>query len=172
MPEFAGLTPIQAEQVRASIVDTMASPRWNVGLISQRVRALLEVHGIPNASARADLIARTESAAIVSEYRVRQYQAQEAMRGREFLYRDAGVDDHRRTKLSKWIQERVGEGKPLREVISIIEEGISLAKAGAFSATGALRGVQGQSIVLPHGFRRRGLIAHFGERDTFVRVVK
>lgn len=168
---FAGLTAVQAAEVRQEVIRVMRSQKWSVPLVRDAVQRVLERTGIPHPDVRADVIARTETAALVSEHRLRVYRRQEAEHSRQFLYRDSGVNDHRRTKLSRWIQDTVGAGKTLPECIQAIEDGISLAKAGAFDRHGALRGVPGQPIVLPPSFRRRGFVAHFNERDTFVRVL-
>lgn len=170
MDAFQGLTAAQASEVRQSIVDVMRSQKWNVDLVRKRVLEVLQAAGLPDADARSQVIARTETAALLSEHRIRVYRAQEEARGKQFLYRDSGVNDHRRTKLSRWIQDTVGAGKTLRECLAIIDDGIQLSKSGAFAKDGALRAVPGQPIVLPRGFRRRGFVAHFNERDTFVRV--
>lgn len=153
-------------------MDTLKQPKWNVAKVQARLEPILARAGILDAEARASVIARTETAAIISEHRVRVYRAQEQERGKPFLYRDVGVDDHRRTKLSHWIQATIGDGKPLEACLRIMDEGISLAKAGAFAKDGALRGTPGQPITLPLNFRRRGFVAHFNERDTIVRVLR
>ena len=170
MTAFAGLTAEEGEAVRRQVLQTMSSERWSVARISDRVLPILQRAGLEAAKARADLIARTESAAVLSEYRVRIFEAEEQERGKEYLYRYSGVNDHRRTKLSHWIGQAIGDGKPLRDVLRIMDDGIRHAKTGAFEQGGALATVPGKPIRLPAGFQRRGFVAHFGERDSVVRA--
>ncbi len=171
MDTFAGLTAEQGEQVRQAVLETMSRDKWNVKRISDRVLPILRQAGIDAAKARAELIARTESGAVISEYKVRVFEQQERERGQEYLYRYSGVNDARRTKLSHWIGQSIGEGRPLRECLSIMDEGVRLAKQGAFEAAGQLATVPGQPIKLPAGFSRRGTVCHFGERDDLVRRI-
>jgi hypothetical protein len=172
MDSFAGLTPDDALRVRQAIVETMSSPTWNVADLEARIRVILEDAGLPDAASRAGVIARTESAVLVSEHQIRQYRQQEAAQGREFVYRMTGARDHRRTKLSWWVEDQVGAGRPLDDVLRIIEDGIELAKEGAFVKGGSHYATRGQPIKLPAGFQRRGFIAHFNDRDTALRVVR
>jgi hypothetical protein len=53
----------------------------------------------------------------------------------------------------------------------VMDEGINLAKTGAFEEGGVLSGTPGQPIRLPGNFHRRGFVCHFQERDSVVRVV-
>lgn len=168
---FAGLTAQQADEVRRHVLAVMSGDRWSVTRIRERITPILDSAGVAAAKSRADIIARTESAAILSEYRVRKYRAEEEERGKQYLYRMSGVKDHRRTKLSWWIQEQVGDGKPLDDVLRIMDDGIEHAKAGAFWEGGSLAGTQGQPIRLPAGFRRRGQTCHFQDRDQMVRTL-
>lgn len=169
MDTFAGLTPAQGEEVRHLVLDTMSSDRWSVARIRDRILPILHEAGVQGAAARAELIARTESAAVLSEYRVRVFEQEERDRGKEYMYRYSGVNDHRRTKLSHWIHQTIGDGKPLRDVLAIMDDGVRLAKQGAFEAGGAYGSLPGQPIKLPPGFERRGFVCHFGERDSVVR---
>lgn len=171
MDTFAGLTAEQGEEVRRLVLETMSSDRWSVTRIRDRILPILQSAGVEAAKARAEVIARTESSAVLSEYQVRTFEQQERERGKEYLYRYSGVNDSRRTKLSHWIDQSIGDGRPLREVLSIMDDGVRLAKSGAFEQGGSLGTMPGQPIRLPANFQRRGFVCHFNERDSVVRRI-
>lgn len=168
---FSGVSAEASERVKRVIVDSMTQPQgWSEQSIARRIQPILEAEGLQDARERASLIARMEPAAMAGELRLRQYQAMEEATATPGLYEMVGADDHRTTKLSRWIRARTKGGKPLDEVLRIIEEGIELSKRGAFTNDGAYAGVPGEPIRLPSNFYRRGTVAHFGERDVLRRV--
>lgn len=172
---FSGLTPFQSERVKAAIIEALNQPQgWSVKSIVERIQPVLVEAGFtPDlAAARAELIARQETASVASEWKLRLYQEAEEARGTtgQDRYKVVGAEDHRTTKLSRWIRSQVGTGKPLGEVISIMDQGISLAKEGAFSKGGSLSPTPGEPVKLPAQFNRRGFTCHYGERDTVVRA--
>lgn len=169
---FSGVSPQASEAVKRQIVDSMTQPQgWSEDSIARRIRPILEREGLQDAKERASLIARMEPAAMASELRLRQYMALEENTATPALYEMVGADDHRTTKLSRWIRAQTRGGKVLDEVLRIIDEGIELAKRGAFLAdNAALSGIPGEPIRLPTNFYRRGTVAHFGERDVLRRI--
>lgn len=168
---LSGLTPEQTQAVMEEIAASLSQPQgWSIQSIQRRIQPVFERAKVDNAEARANLVARVETAAIISEWKIREYQLREEESGVEGVYRVSGADDHRTTKLSRWIRAQVGDGRPLPDVLRVMDQGVALAKAGAFLPGGALSEVQGQAISLPPGFTRRGSLCHYNDRDIIVRA--
>lgn len=173
---FAGLTMEQSARVKEQVIRSLTQPQgWSTDSIVRRIQPILEEAGIENPRARAETIARVETGALVSEWKLRVIQAQQdegRLEGDE-RYGVVGAEDFRRTKLSWWIAQQVGEdGRPLAEVLEIMDRGIRLAKAGAFTEAGMLASVEGEPIRLPSNFTRRGFVCHYNDRDTVVRRLR
>lgn len=172
---YADVPPGIAAEINEHILDAMSQPQgWSVTSVSKRIQPILEVAGIDEHTARtrARAIARMETRSLQSEYKVRNALDEMADRGNNPLWVNRGARDHRRTKLSWWIDQSIGAGKTLPEVIGIIEQGIQLAKEGAFTKQGALSGTRGEPIQLPADFQRRGFLAHFNDRDDYVQTFR
>lgn len=170
-PVYEGLTASQSAEVNGEIVEAMTQPQgWSVKSIQERIQPLLERAGIEEASRRAEVIARTESAAMQSEFKDRWLAELEERRGEPVKVRMIGASDARTTKLSVWLRQQSEEGVTRNRLKALIDEGISLAQQGVFEEGGALGTVPGRPIRLPAGFRRRGFVAHFGDRDDVVTV--
>lgn len=173
---FAGLTMEQSARVKEEVIRSLTQPQgWSVDSIVRRIEPLLEEAGVENPRGRAETIARVETSALVSEWKLRVIQAQRAegsLDGAE-RYGVVGAEDFRRTKLSWWVAQQVGEeGRPLAEVLDIMDRGIRLAKAGAFAQGGMLAQTEGEPIKLPANFQRRGFVCHYNDRDTIVRRLR
>lgn len=170
---FAGLDQPVSELIRGEVAQSLSQPQgWSVESIVDRIQPFLERAGVENAAARARTIVRVETNAAISEWKLRIYAAEEAAREERFRYVMRGADDARTTKLSYWVRDQVGQGVPMDRLVAVIEEGIGRAVRGDFDRTGALSGTRGQPIRLPTGFKRRGTLAHFNDRDIVVRVVE
>lgn len=164
---FAGITQDGSDAVKREIVDSMSQPQgWSERSIAKRILPILEREGLQDASERASLIARMEPAAMASEVWLRQAYTREGETRTPFLYEMVGPNDHRTTKLSRWIRAQTNGGVTLDRLLNIIDHGIELAKSGAFTPNGMYSGIVGEPIRLPGYFYRRGTIAHFGERDV------
>lgn len=108
---------------------------------------------------------------IASEFKRRLWVAEERDRGLTFMYHIRGADDHRTTKLSYWTRAQIPRGGlPMEKLEAILDEGVRLAKAGAFAEGGSMSGTPGKPILLPGDFRRRGFLIHFNDRDQVFRV--
>lgn len=164
---FSGVSQDASDAIKREIVDSMSQPQgWSERSIAKRIQPILEREGLQDASERASLIARMEPAAMASEVWLRQAYAREGETRTPFLYEMVGPNDHRTTKLSRWIRSQTAGGVTLDRLLSVIDQGIELAKAGAFTPGGMYAGIVGEPIRLPSYFYRRGTIAHFGERDV------
>lgn len=170
---YSGLSAELTQAINEEILESMTQPQgWSTRSIAARIEPLLAEAGVPHARERANLIARTESAALESEMRLRLIRESEARRGRQDLYRTIGPDDHRRTRMSRWLAEQTRDGVPLDQLEQLMDEAVNLAKRGAFTDQGELSSIEGEPITLPPDFRRRGFVAHFQDRDVVVRVRK
>lgn len=178
---YEGLTSEQSSRLSDAVVRAMANPRgWNTRSVTEAILPILkDALGDDAAPGRAAIIARMEPRAIASEWLLRLDTAEQVRRGETWLYDWAAPEDHRTTRLSQWLidetQRRAREaghsrGLPQEVFLALIDEGIQLAKTGAFTDNGALSSVPGTSIRLPANFRRRGFAAHFGERGHPVKV--
>lgn len=170
---YAGLTAEESARVREEVAKSLTQPQgWSIDSVGARVLPILTGAGIDPVTAawRARVIAATETRAAISEWQHRLFRAEEADRGKEFLYRDVGPDDARTTKQSYWVRQQVGEGKTLREITQILDEAVRLAASGAFAEGGSLAGGPGQPVKLPSGFQRRGFLVAFGDRDRIIRA--
>lgn len=178
---YADVTPAAIQRINAAITEVLTrTSGWSARMISDRVRPLLEDDGFQpeEAARRADIIARTEPRAIVAEWQTRLDRAEMNRRGEAWLYDVVGADDHRTTRLSRWIRQEVRteaqrrgqRGLPMDDVFRIMDEGIGHAKAGAFADGGRLSWVEGEPIILPAGFQRRGYVCHYQDRDRMRRV--
>lgn len=171
--QYTDLTREQSQRIRDAILESLTQRQgWSINSIVQRILPILESADLENPLARAEVIARTEVRSIASVFKMRRYLEDEAARGEPGVYRMRGAHDFRRTKLSWWIDQQVGEGKPLPELLRIMDDGIQRCKAGDFTLTGSLSATKGQPIKLPLNFYRRGFLCHYQDRDTVVEVIQ
>lgn len=172
--EFSGLPKKAAREIQQEILDSLTQPQgWSTDSIVRRIQHHWEVRGhSPEASrARAENVARTEVRSLASEFKRRNWHTDEAERQQKFKYHIRGANDHRTTKLSHWTRLQVPRGGlELEEMEKMLDEGVRLAKAGAFWHGGELEKTPGKHISLPEGFKRRGFLVHFNDRDQVFRI--
>lgn len=171
---YADVDRETAAEIGDVIQEEMTDPEgWSVRDIRQNLTSVLAEAGIENPGGRAETIARTETASIVSEARKRRNEQLAASRpsDAEPRFRVVGADDHRTTKISHWIRDQVGEGVVHDDLVEVLDEAVERAKRGDFAEDGALSSVEGMPITLPDGFSRRGYTTHFNDRDRVERVI-
>lgn len=172
MDRYAGIGPAEATELQEILVDELTQPDgFSVQRTQERIAQMLRDRGFPDLAGRAKTITRTESAAIITEAKRRNFQQMAAQREEELRFTVRGADDFRTTKMSRWIRQQIPEdGLPLDELEQLLDRAVALAKQGAFTENGQHGDVTGDPIELPQGFRRRGFVTHFNDRDTVLRV--